>query len=72
MSNFVFNNPAFKEKDPRAVATYPGGPQAGAQGAAQCGAEGGAKGALHACLDHVHAPKEQGDIAREIKQRDES
>ncbi|MCE4027775.1 MULTISPECIES: Bax inhibitor-1/YccA family protein [unclassified Microbacterium] len=31
MSNFVFNNPAFKEKDPRAVATYPGGPQAGAQ-----------------------------------------
>jgi len=31
MSNFVFNNPAFKEKDPRAVATYPGAPQAGAQ-----------------------------------------
>ena len=31
MSNFAFNNPAFKEKDPRAVATYPGGPQAGAQ-----------------------------------------
>ncbi|OZB81336.1 MAG: hypothetical protein B7X41_16955, partial [Microbacterium sp. 14-71-5] len=31
MSNFAFNNPAFKEKDPRAVATYPGAPQAGAQ-----------------------------------------
>lgn len=31
MSNFVFNNPAFKEKDPRAVATYPGAPQAGAR-----------------------------------------
>ena len=25
MSNFAFNNPAFKEQDPRAVATYPGG-----------------------------------------------
>ena len=31
MSNFAFNNPAFKEKDPRAVATYPGGAQAGGQ-----------------------------------------
>ncbi|MBS1905612.1 MAG: Bax inhibitor-1/YccA family protein [Actinobacteria bacterium] len=31
MSNFAFNNPAFKEQDPRAVATYPGNPQAGAQ-----------------------------------------
>ncbi|GAA4486180.1 Bax inhibitor-1/YccA family protein [Microbacterium panaciterrae] len=31
MSNFAFNNPAFKQQDPRAVATYPGGPQAGAQ-----------------------------------------
>lgn len=29
MSNFAFNNPAFKEQDPRAVATYPGGAQAG-------------------------------------------
>lgn len=32
MSNFAFNNPAFKEQDPRNVATYPGSPQA-AQGA---------------------------------------
>ena len=32
MSNFAFNNPAFKQQDPRNVATYPGGPQA-AQGA---------------------------------------
>ncbi|MBN9157343.1 Bax inhibitor-1/YccA family protein [Microbacterium sp.] len=31
MSNFAFNNPAFKERDPRAVATYPGGAQAGGQ-----------------------------------------
>ncbi|MBS1674650.1 MAG: Bax inhibitor-1/YccA family protein [Actinobacteria bacterium] len=31
MANFAFNNPAFKEQDPRAVATYPGNPQAGAQ-----------------------------------------
>ena len=29
MSNFAFNNPVFKEQDPRNVATYPGGPQAG-------------------------------------------
>lgn len=32
MSNFAFNNPAFKQQDPRNVATYPGAPQ-GAQGA---------------------------------------
>ncbi|MBO0981770.1 Bax inhibitor-1/YccA family protein [Microbacterium sp. SD291] len=32
MSNFAFNNPAFQQQDPRNVATYPGGPQAG-QGA---------------------------------------
>ncbi|SDM08953.1 Bax inhibitor-1/YccA family protein [Microbacterium azadirachtae] len=32
MSNFAFNNPAFKERDPRAVATYPGGAQAGQNG----------------------------------------
>ena len=31
MSNFAFNNPAFQERDPRAVASYPGAPQAGAQ-----------------------------------------
>ncbi|MDQ4214330.1 Bax inhibitor-1/YccA family protein [Microbacterium capsulatum] len=39
MSNFAFNNPAFKEQDPRAVATYPGNPQAGANpyGANQAG-----------------------------------
>ncbi|WP_295013269.1 Bax inhibitor-1/YccA family protein [uncultured Microbacterium sp.] len=29
MSNFAFNNPAFKKQDPRAVATYPGNPAAG-------------------------------------------
>ncbi len=29
MSNFAFNNPAFQQQDPRNVATYPGGPQAG-------------------------------------------
>ena len=27
MSNFAFNNPAFKEQDPRNVASYPGAPQ---------------------------------------------
>src|SRR5690606_35577583 len=27
MSNFVFNNPAFREQDPRNVATYPGAPR---------------------------------------------
>lgn len=27
MSNFVFNNPAFKQQDPRKVASYPGTPQ---------------------------------------------
>lgn len=32
MSNFAFNNPAFQERDPRAVATYPGGAQAGQNG----------------------------------------
>ncbi len=32
MSNFAFNNPAFKQQDPRNVATYPGAPQ-GARGA---------------------------------------
>lgn len=32
MSNFAFNNPAFKEQDPRAVATYPGAPKAGQNG----------------------------------------
>src|SRR5690348_11566465 len=35
MSNFAFNNPAFQERDPRAVATYPGNPQAGAGQAGQ-------------------------------------
>lgn len=29
MSNFAFNNPAFQQQDPRNVATYPGGSQAG-------------------------------------------
>jgi len=33
MSNFAFNNPAFKQQDPRNVATYPGAP--GAQQGAQ-------------------------------------
>jgi uncharacterized YccA/Bax inhibitor family protein len=32
MSNFVFNNPAFQQQDPRKVATYPGAPRTAQQG----------------------------------------
>ena len=33
--------------------------------------QGRAEGALHAGLDHVHAPEQQGDVAGEVEQGDE-
>ncbi|WP_353114265.1 Bax inhibitor-1/YccA family protein [Microbacterium sp.] len=49
MSNFAFNNPAFQQQDPRNVATYPGGPQAGQAGQAGQAAQFGS--AAHAGMD---------------------
>ncbi|MGM7697714.1 Bax inhibitor-1/YccA family protein [Microbacterium sp. A84] len=62
MSNFAFNNPAFKQQDPRNVATYPGGPQA-AQGAqAASVAHAGMDAAANAQLEGMYAAPPAGAI----------
>ncbi|MDR6867301.1 putative YccA/Bax inhibitor family protein [Microbacterium resistens] len=60
MSNFAFNNPAFKEQDPRNVATYPGNPQAGAQAASATHA--GMNAAVNAQLEGMYASPSAGAI----------
>ncbi len=60
MSNFAFNNPAFKQQDPRNVATYPGGPQAGAQTASVQRA--GLDAASNAQLEGMYAAPPAGAI----------
>lgn len=62
MSNFAFNNPAFKQQDPRNVATYPGGPQA-AQGAQTASFQHGAMDvAANAQLEGMYAAPPAGSI----------
>ncbi|MDQ0726241.1 Bax inhibitor-1/YccA family protein [Microbacterium sp. W4I20] len=62
MSNFAFNNPAFKQQDPRNVATYPGGPQA-AQGAQNASLQHGAMDvAANAQLEGMYAAPPAGAI----------
>ncbi|WP_136055442.1 Bax inhibitor-1/YccA family protein [Microbacterium sp. K24] len=62
MSNFAFNNPAFKQQDPRNVATYPGGPQA-AQGAQTASFQHGAMDvAANAQLEGMYAAPPAGAI----------
>ena len=62
MSNFAFNNPAFKQQDPRNVATYPGGPQA-AQGAQSASLQHGAMdAAANAQLEGMYAAPPAGAI----------
>ena len=62
MSNFAFNNPAFKQQDPRNVATYPGGPQA-AQGAQNASLQHGAMDvAANAQLEGMYAAPPAGSI----------
>ncbi|MBT2485101.1 MULTISPECIES: Bax inhibitor-1/YccA family protein [unclassified Microbacterium] len=62
MSNFAFNNPAFKQQDPRNVATYPGGPQA-AQGAQNASLQHGAMdAAANARLEGMYASPPAGSI----------
>ncbi|WP_424936292.1 MULTISPECIES: Bax inhibitor-1/YccA family protein [Bacteria] len=60
MSNFAFNNPVFKEQDPRNVATYPGGPQAGAQAASATHA--GMDAAVNAQLEGMYAAPSAGAL----------
>ncbi|MEI3842979.1 MULTISPECIES: Bax inhibitor-1/YccA family protein [Microbacterium] len=62
MSNFAFNNPAFKEPDPRNVATYPGAPGAtqGAQTASMSHATMDA--AVNAQLDGMYAAPPAGAL----------
>ncbi|UWF77935.1 MULTISPECIES: Bax inhibitor-1/YccA family protein [Microbacterium] len=60
MSNFAFNNPAFQQQDPRNVATYPGGPQAGAQTASFQHAATDA--AVNAQLEGMYAAPPAGAI----------
>ncbi|WP_102194301.1 Bax inhibitor-1/YccA family protein [Microbacterium aurantiacum] len=63
MSNFAFNNPAFKQQDPRNVATYPGGPQAAAQGAQFGSAQhAGMDAAANAQLEGMYASPPAGAI----------
>ncbi|MFY9713889.1 MAG: Bax inhibitor-1/YccA family protein [Microbacterium sp.] len=63
MSNFAFNNPAFKQQDPRNVATYPGGPQAAAQGAQFGSAQhAGMDVAANAQLEGMYASPPAGAI----------
>ncbi|MEV4773967.1 Bax inhibitor-1/YccA family protein [Microbacterium sp. LWO13-1.2] len=63
MSNFAFNNPAFKQQDPRNVATYPGGPQAAAQGAQFGSAQhAGMDAAANAQLEGMYAGPPAGAI----------
>ena len=59
MSNFAFNNPAFKQQDPRNVATYPGGPQ-GAQNASL--QHGAMDVAANAQLEGMYAAPPAGAI----------
>jgi uncharacterized YccA/Bax inhibitor family protein len=62
MSNFAFNNPAFKQQDPRNVATYPGGPQA-AQGAQNASFQhAGIDAATNAQLEGMYAAPPAGAI----------
>lgn len=60
MSNPAFNNPAFQQQDPRAVATYPGGPQAGTNTAAT--AHMGVNAAASAQLEGMYAAPPAGAI----------
>lgn len=60
MSNFAFNNPAFKQQDPRNVATYPGAPQTGAQTASVQHA--GVNAAANAQLEGMYAAPPAGAI----------
>ncbi|MGM1017401.1 MAG: Bax inhibitor-1/YccA family protein [Actinomycetota bacterium] len=63
MSNFAFNNPAFQKQDPRAVATYPGGPQAAGQGAQTASfAHAGVNAAADAQLEGMYAAPPAGAI----------
>lgn len=60
MSNFAFNNPAFKQQNPRNVATYPGSPQAGAQ--ASSVQHAGIDAATNAHLEGMYAAPPAGAI----------
>lgn len=61
MSNFAFNNPAFKQQDPRNVATYPGAP--GAQGAQTASFQhAGVDAAANAQLEGMYAAPPAGAI----------
>ncbi|MDT0156458.1 Bax inhibitor-1/YccA family protein [Microbacterium sp. ARD32] len=75
MSNFVFNNQAFQQQDPRKVATYPGAPQGAQQGrqgqyappppaAAQTAAfqQAGVNAAAQANLEGMYAAPPAGAI----------
>lgn len=64
MSNFVFNNPAFQQQDPRNVATYPGSSQGQAAQAAQMGsaAHAGMDAATNAHLEGMYAAPPAGAI----------
>jgi len=62
MSNFAFNNPAFKQQDPRNVATYPGAPQA-AQGAQTASFQhASVDAATNAQLEGMYAAPPAGSI----------
>ncbi|GAA5147650.1 Bax inhibitor-1/YccA family protein [Microbacterium pseudoresistens] len=64
MSNFAFNNPAFKQQDPRNVATYPGASPQGAAQAAQTAsaAHAGMNAAVNAQLEGIYAAPPAGAI----------
>ncbi|KDA06417.1 membrane protein [Microbacterium sp. CH12i] len=62
MSNFAFNNPAFKQQDPRNVATYPGGPQAAAGAQAASVQHAGMDAAANAQLEGMYAAPPAGAI----------
>lgn len=63
MSNFAFNNPAFKQQDPRAVATYPGNPQAAGQNAqAAAASHATVNAAVNAQLEGMYAAPPAGSI----------
>jgi uncharacterized YccA/Bax inhibitor family protein len=65
MSNFAFNNPAFKQQDPRNVATYPGAPgaQPGAQTAQTASfTHGAVDAAANAQLEGMYASPAAGAI----------
>src|SRR3954451_7844849 len=70
MSNFAFNSPAFKQQDPRNVATYPGAPAApgtpgvpGIQGAQAASLQhAGMDAALNAQMEGMYAAPPAGAI----------